>query len=122
MHCGFDQKMLTLYADGELERGRVHDVAFHLMYCEECRRELKFVWTLGEAVRTLPHERAPQPLLDRVMSAYALKARRSWGKGTRTTVGAVISVALRGCRIDEERESDLRRELPAWVARWVMYV
>jgi len=122
MNCTFDRGLLSLYADGALDHERVQEVAIHLSGCEECRRALEVVWGIGKALSTLPRERAPHGLIDRIVAKAEGTVRRTAWNSVSRSVGAVWTTAMNGFQIEDEKENVLQKELPGWVARWVLFV
>ena len=122
MNCEFDHELLSLYADGALKRERVPDVENHISECEDCRRALEVMQDLGKVLNSLPRESAPQALIERILTEAEDKVRLTAWEAIRRTVSAIWIVAINGFGIEDDREGLLRRELPGWVVRWVLFV
>jgi len=122
MNCGFDRELLSLYADGVLKRDLLLHVETHISECQECRRALEDMRELGKALNSLPREAAPHALVERILAEAKGTVRQTARDAVRQTVSAVWTVAMHGFRIEDEQEELVRRELPEWVVRWVLFV
>ena len=122
MNCGFDRELLSMYADGVLDRERTISVESHISGCEECRHELEMVRHLGKVLTLLPRESTPHELIERILAEADDNVRSTvWGS-IAWTVSAVWTTTRDGFSIDDDREELLRRESPIWVTRWVLFV
>ena len=122
MNCRFDRELLSLYADGALKGERALHVETHISECEECQRELKLLRKLEKVLNSLPRESAPHALIERILAEAEGTVRQTGWTSVKCTVSAIWTTAVQGCRIEDEREGLLRRELPEWVARWVLFI
>ena len=122
MKCGFDRELLSLYADGALSPERLSHLETHISECEECRRALEIMRDMWNALASLPRERAPDELIGRILSETGAATHRTAWTSVRWTAGSMWTAAIHGFRIEDERAEFLRKELPGWVARWVMFV
>ena len=59
-----DYPTLNRFADGELTGRSRNAVRSHLRSCAACRRQVQFIHSLGNAIRTLPTPRPPDDLHD----------------------------------------------------------
>jgi hypothetical protein len=83
---------------------------------------LNEIQTFGTALGAVPRLRASDGLIQRILlQSKSGAGKRRRGSGRRILVEILKTVAD-GLKIDAEREESLRRELPEWVARWVMYI
>lgn len=122
MSCGFDREMLSLYADGMLERERLLQVEDHLSGCVECQGVFAGIRAIGKALGSLPRESASRSLIERIIAETEGKTRYATWDVLKRTVGTVWAVMMDGFRIEDDQEEALRIELPTWVARWVLFV
>lgn len=122
MNCRFDRQVVSLYADGRLTQEQVADVETHISECEECQQELEVIREMGKALNSLPRESAPRALIERIIAEAEVTAYRTTWDTVMKTVSTVWTVAKNGFRIEDDREGLLRREVPEWVARWVLFV
>lgn len=119
MNCEFDRELLSLYADGALKSGLLLSVEDHISGCADCRRELEEIRMIGTTLSNIPREAAPLELIDRILREHSDEP--AWVTLGRS-ISAVWKTAMQGFRIEAEREARLRRELPEWVARWVLFI
>ena len=122
MNCEFDQKILSMYADGALNRELLSHVETHISGCEACRREVEDIRVIGKALGSLPREAASSELIGRIIAESEITTRRTAWDTIKRTISAVWTVGMNGFQIEDDREKSLRRELPGWVARWVLFV
>ena len=123
MQCGFEKKLLSMYIDCTLDRRTRRRAEEHLAECKECRSELEDFRALGEALQCITREPAPPELVRRILSSPTTDIYRPERRNTFSlTAGAVYSAAVNGFNIESTKEPYLRRELPGWVARWVLFV
>ncbi|HTK80892.1 MAG TPA: hypothetical protein VL633_01230 [Bacteroidota bacterium] len=122
MNCEFDKSFISLHADGITAGNELQLTQRHLAVCEECREVLNEIQTFGTALGAVPRLRASDGLIQRILlQSKSGAGKRRRGSGRRILVEILKTVAD-GLKIDAEREESLRRELPEWVARWVMYI
>ena len=77
---------------------------------------------LGEALHSLPRESAPHTLINRILAEAGDSMPLTAWNTLSLTMTEVWNAAKRGFRIEDEREEMLRRELPEWVTRWVLFI
>src|SRR5437899_11923135 len=121
MKCEFDRELLSMYGDGALDLNRTLRVREHLSECEDCRTELRVYRELGSALCSIPRERAPEQLIARILANENIHGSTTGLGAFKLTAGAICSAGIHGFEIGEERERMLRRELPGWITRWVLF-
>ncbi len=122
MKCGFDYKLLSMYGDGTLAREHLSLVETHISKCDTCRRAVEEMKVIGRALGSLPRAVASGALIDRIIAASESRTKSTAWDLIKCTFSAVWSVGMNGFKIEDDREKSLRIELPAWVARWVLFV
>ena len=122
MNCEFNHELLSKYTDRELNSDRISSVESHLAECEGCRVALRSMRRLGGALERLPRENVPDGLILRILADAGREARRSALDSVKLTFSAIFLTAVHGFRIEDDRAELLRRDLPAWVSRWVLFV
>ncbi len=122
MNCGFEQELLSMYADGTLKQEFLSRVETHVLECEKCRRSLRDMQEVGNALNSLPRERAPNALIERILTEAEGDTHLTMWDAVRRTTSAMWTTAKDGFTIEDDQEGLLRRELPVWVARWVLFV
>ena len=122
MNCELDHELLSMYADGALNRELLSHVETHISKCEVCRRAVEDIRIIGEALGSLPREAASSELIERIIAESERTTRRTAWDSIKCTISAVWTVGMNGFKIEDDRERSLRRELPVWVARWVLFV
>lgn len=87
---------LALWAFGELPLNRRRRLATHRRHCPRCREEYEDLRSLARGLTALPHEHAPQALLEQVRNkTLALPmGRRGTIRVWATAVVAVLLVSL----------------------------
>ncbi len=122
MKCDFDQELVRLYADGVLKGGNVRHIEEHVSQCEQCRQELTSIHTIGRVISALPRERASDELISSILARVEVGGHGSIWDTVGETARIMWSVAMNGFKIEDNREGPLRRRLPEWVVRWVLFV
>lgn len=122
MNCEFDESLISLHADGNTAGSELQLTQRHLVACDKCRVVLDEIQTLGTALSAIPRLRASEQLIQRILLRSKPGAgKRRRGNGRRI-LAEILKTVANGLKIDAEREESLRRELPEWVARWVLYI
>jgi len=122
MNCGFDPELLSMHVDGALKGEDRLRVERHIGGCEECRQVVEEMRRLGEVLHSLPREGAPKGLIERIIAEAESGVQRSGWEVAMSSVRAIWTVTIAGFEIEDERADRIRREVPEWVARWVMFV
>lgn len=122
MRCDFDQVLVCMYADGELTPNRAVEVEQHIHTCQECRRMATAIQDLRKAFGVLPREEAPVELIERILIELETQESEAVWKSVKATFGAVWKVAMHGFRVEDNWAEPMRKELPGWVSRWVLFV
>src|SRR5258707_3947678 len=121
MDCKFDQELLSMFVDGALEPRRESRVRRHLSECEDCGREVASFREIGSAINSSPREGAPEQLVERILANESLHVSTTGWGALKLAAGTVCSSGIRGFEIGEEQQRMLRRELPGWITRWVLF-
>ena len=121
MDCKFDQELLSVYVDGVLEPKRESSVRGHLSECEDCGKEVAFFREIGSAIDSSPREGAPVQLIARILASEGIHVSTTGWDTFKLTAGTVCSAGMDGFKIGEEKERMLRRDLPGWITRWVLF-
>ncbi len=111
-----------MYADGALSAERVSIIESHVNGCEECRRELDETRNIGELFSFLPRVDAPQWLKERIVAEARAPLHLSTLDIIWLSIREISVAFTQGFSIEVGREESLRRELPEWIARWVLFV
>ena len=122
MDCGFDRGLISSYADRAAEGEALRSVQEHLPLCESCTMMLAEIRALGTALGGMQRENASTELIDSILSQTESRAQERSGMTVLKLPGAVWRTVVDGLEIDDERREALRRELPEWAARWVMFI
>jgi hypothetical protein len=77
---------------------------------------------LRKAFGVLPREEAPVELIERILIELETQESEAVWKSVKATFGAVWKVAMHGFRVEDNWAEPMRKELPGWVARWVLFV
>src|SRR5437870_779508 len=108
MNCGFDNELLSMYADHALKRVDALQVETHISECEECRDALEEIQEIGKSIHFLPRENAPHSLIERIIAEAGGKVNRTAWNAVKWSLIAVWTVAMNGFRIEDDREELLR--------------
>lgn len=122
MHCEFDRTLVSLYADRALRRELCSHVEDHLRGCAECRQTFEFIQELGIVLSSLPKERSPEKLIQHIIADVSDTTHHPVWITVYWTFTAVLTMVTHGFRIEDDQECVLRRELPMWIMRWVLFV
>lgn len=95
MNCEQIHDLLNEYVDGELAAADREAVERHLADCAGCREELRALRQTAEMVRSLPHVRAPEGMVDAVKSraARAAAIRKRAALARWVSVGGWVAAA-----------------------------